>query len=387
MKEKNTNTAFFIGITLAVCFISGGFGFKTIRDLKNEQKELKEEIKDLEKENNEDDNPNIGEGLVVIEVDDLENMVNNKETFILVYSSDYCSHCIEYKPILKKVLNDYNLTAYEIKSDNIGNTDIETFKNIVDVTGTPTTMFFKDGKEISTSSRLKGSKTYDELVDFFTILGFIDDNQNIVDNTVVVPEVAGKTVSEVIAELQELGFEIADATIKISNDKVEEGKVVKTNPPSGSKRKKGTVITIYISTGDSKVTIEDYVGKNVLTVKGRLEAQGITVFVERKEVDNPEYYDENIIIEQSVKPGEKLGVKDTITLYIPDIEIKYPNFTDGTWTVEDVQQFCDEYDVTLKIVEESNKSYDEGTIFYQSRKEGYIVVSGTTLTIKVSSSE
>ncbi len=200
---------------------------------------------------------------------------------------------------------------------------------------------------------------------------------------IIIPEVAGKTVSEVIADLQELGFEIADATIEISDDKVEEGKVVKTNPPSGAKRTTGTTVTIYISTGDSKVTIEDYVGKNVLTVKGRLEAQGITVFVERKEVDDPEDYEDNIIMEQSVKAGEKLSVKDTITLIIPDIVTEYPDFTSDDWTVEDVQQFCDEYDVTLKIVEESNNSYDEGTIFYQSRKEGYTVASGTTLTIKV----
>lgn len=202
---------------------------------------------------------------------------------------------------------------------------------------------------------------------------------------ITVPEVAGKTVSEVVNELQDLGFEVADETVDISDDKVEEGKVVKTNPPSGAKRTEGTVVTIYVSTGDSKYEIEDYTGKNYLEVKGALEAYNILVYVEKKDVKNPEDYDEGEIIDQDVKAGEKLGARDSITLYIPNVDAKYPDFTDGSYTVEDVQQFCDKHNITLEIVNEENSSYDEGTIFKQSRPEGYTVTSGTKLIIYVAS--
>ncbi len=202
---------------------------------------------------------------------------------------------------------------------------------------------------------------------------------------IIVPEVAGKTQSEVISELQELGFEIADETKEISDEKIEEGKVVKTSPPSGAKRTKGTKVTIFVSTGNSKITVEDYVGKNYLEVKGALEAQGITVYITTEEVDDPEEYESGEIIKQSVEAGQKLSARDSIELFIPDIVTQYPDFTDGTWTEEDVQRFCDEYGVTLKIKREANSS-DDGTIFYQSRKEGYTVISGTSLTIKVSDS-
>ena len=202
---------------------------------------------------------------------------------------------------------------------------------------------------------------------------------------ITVPEVAGKTVSEVVNELQDLGFEVADETVDISDDKVEEGKVVKTNPPSGAKRTEGTVVTIYVSTGDSKYEIEDYKGKNYLEVKGALEAYNILVYVEKKDVKNPEDYDEGEIIDQDVKAGEKLGARDSITLYIPNVDAKYPDFTDGSYTVEDVQQFCDKHNITLEIVNEENSSYDEGTIFKQSRPEGYTVTSGTKLIIYVAS--
>ena len=204
----------------------------------------------------------------------------------------------------------------------------------------------------------------------------------------VVPEVAGKTVSEVIKELEDLGFEVADDTESTSDPNIEEGKVVKTSPLSGSKRAKGTTVTIYVSTGDSKIEIEDYTGKDYKEVRGALEAQGIRVFIYKEEVDNPEDYEEDVIIKQSVKAGEKLSSNDSIELYIADIVTEYPDFTDeeASYTVEDVQSFCDEYDITLEVVREANTSYDDGYIFYQSRKKGYTVTSGGTLTIKVADS-
>lgn len=202
---------------------------------------------------------------------------------------------------------------------------------------------------------------------------------------IIVPEVAGKTVSEVVSELQEMGFEIADETKEISDDKVPEGKVVKTNPPSGAKRTKGTVITIFVSTGDSKVTVEDYTGRNYLEVKGALESQGITVYITFEEVDDPDDYESGEIMKQSVEAGQKLGARDSIELFVPDIVTEYPDFTDGSWTEEDVRQFCEEYGVTLKVKREVHGT-DDGTIFYQSREEGYTVISGTTLTIKISDS-
>lgn len=200
---------------------------------------------------------------------------------------------------------------------------------------------------------------------------------------ILVPDVSGKTVSEAITILQEQGFEVADEQVEISDDEVTEGNVVKTNPASNSKRTKGTIVTLYISTGDEKYEIQDYTGKNYLEVKGSLEAFGITVNVKKIEVDEPDKYEANVIISQDVDAGSKLGAKDVITLYIPDIVTTYPDFTDGTYTVDDVKAFCDKYGVTLDI--KYVDTYDKDVIGYQSRSKGYTVTSNTTLTIKVGS--
>ena len=200
---------------------------------------------------------------------------------------------------------------------------------------------------------------------------------------IVVPNVAGKSVSEVIKELQDLGFEVADEQVEISDDEIAKGAVVKTNPASGSKRTEGTTITIYVSTGDSKHEIEDYKGRNYLEVKGELEAYGIIVYVNKNEVNDPDKYEEDIIMGQDVEAGSKLGARDSITLYIPNITTQYPDFTDGSYTVDDVQKFCDKYGVTLNVTQEVDSTHEEGTIIKQSRAKGFTVMSGTTFTITV----
>ena len=201
---------------------------------------------------------------------------------------------------------------------------------------------------------------------------------------VPVPDVTGKDLTKAISVLQDAGFKVADEQEEITSDEVEEGDVVKTTPAAGSKKAKGTTITIYVSTGSSKVEIKDYTGKNYYEVKGNLEAHGINVIVEKKDVESEDDYEASEIIDQSVEDGKKLGSGDTITLYIPNIVTKYPDFTDGTYTIEDVEAFCEEYGITLKITYvENDGSYEVDTIIDQSRKEGYTVARNTTLTIKV----
>ena len=200
-----------------------------------------------------------------------------------------------------------------------------------------------------------------------------------------VPDVSGKTEKEAVEIIQDAGFEVTDNAVDISDDTIEEGLIVKTSPPAGAKRAKGQKITLYISTGDSKITVEDYTGKQYLQVKGALEEHGVYVYVEKKEVKDSKKLEAGQIIEQSVKPGEKLGARDSITLYIPRVDEKYPDFTDGSYNgkQEKIQEYCDEHGVTLVIEEVSTSSYNPGTIISQSRAAGSTVASGTTLKIKI----
>lgn len=201
-----------------------------------------------------------------------------------------------------------------------------------------------------------------------------------------VPDVTNMSVTKAIDELQNAGFKVSDEQQEISSTDIDEGNIVKTNPAAGSKRTKGTSITLYVSIGDTKITIENYKDKNYLEIKGALEALGLRVVVEKKEVDENSNIKDGQIIEQSVAEGEKLSVGETITLYIPDIISKFPNFTDGSYSVSEVQKFCDEHNIKLEVEEVETSDYQEGAIYYQNKPEGYTIAEGVTLKIRVAKS-
>lgn len=206
------------------------------------------------------------------------------------------------------------------------------------------------------------------------------------EKEIEVPEVTNMTINEAVKILQDNGFTVSDEQQEQSSSEIPEGRIIKTNPPVGSKRTKNTTITLYVSIGDTKITMENYVGKNYLEVKGALEALGLQVLVEKKAVDNPETAKDGEIIEQSTKEGDKLSKGDMITLYIPDIVSKYPNFLDGSYTIEEISKFCEEYGITLETKEEIKEGVEEGTIVGQSKPEGYVIRAGQNLTITIAKS-
>ena len=198
-----------------------------------------------------------------------------------------------------------------------------------------------------------------------------------------IPDVTNYTVTDAIKALQDAGFVVSDEQREEANENVDEGRVSRTTPAIGSIRKEGTEVIIYRSLGDIKVTIEDYTGKDASEIKGKLEALNLQVIISMKEIDVEEAsnYKEGVIIEQSVKAGEKLSEGSTITLYVPKLENKYPDFKE--YSVSEVESFCEEYGVNLTKQEVETTEYAEGTIFYQSRSAGSTVVSGAKLTIKI----
>ena len=200
-----------------------------------------------------------------------------------------------------------------------------------------------------------------------------------------VPDVTNYTVTEAIKALQDAGFVVSDEQREEANENVEEGRVSRTSPAIGSIRKEGTEIIIYRSLGDVKVAIEDYTGKNASEIKGKLEALKLQVIISKKDISSDEAgdYKEGIIIEQSVAAGEKVSEGSSITLYVPKLDNKYPDFVADNYSVSEVEDFCNEYGVNLTKQEVETTEHAAGTIFYQSRAAGTTVVSGAKLTIKI----
>ena len=202
---------------------------------------------------------------------------------------------------------------------------------------------------------------------------------------VKVPDVSGLSVKEASDILEKKGFNVSDEVKSDYTDEIEKGKVSKTEPAARKIVKKGASIVLYKSKGSEKVTVEDYIGKNYLKVQATLEAKGISVLIEYREVDDKSKYKgkEDIIIDQSVKNGTNLVKDDSITLYLPRMTKEYPDFVSEAWTIEEVQTFCDEYGITLEVEEVIDDTKEEGTIIYQSRPAGSEIAEKVSIKIKV----
>ena len=198
-----------------------------------------------------------------------------------------------------------------------------------------------------------------------------------------VPDVQGMTVKQARTTLEDKGFEVSGKTKKESSDEVDEDKVIGTDPEIGETLKEGSEITLIVSTGSEKIEIEDYTGEDFEKVKAELEAAGINVVSYEKDVSKDENVEEGTILEQDVEVGTKLGEGDTITFTIPNIYVSYPNFTDGTYTREDVQKFCDENGITLNVTEVQDIQSENGAIVYQNMAAGSKVSKGANLRIKI----
>ncbi|MDE5587176.1 MAG: PASTA domain-containing protein, partial [Bacilli bacterium] len=217
------------------------------------------------------------------------------------------------------------------------------------------------------------------VVSFFLIVPYFTKTPD-----VEIPKVAEMTVIEAEKVLKKAGFEVAIETMKEESD-IEEGLVTRTSPAAGRTVKKGTVITIYESTGEMVYEVEDYKGRDYLEVKTELEKiYGLKVHNEERESDDSEEYTSQQIIGQNVEPGTTLTKGEEITLYTPKAdEGLFPDMVEEEWTVDDVQAFCDKYGVLLTVEPVITTEYPEGKVLSQSRSPKTQAIKGSRFKITV----
>lgn len=113
--------------------------------------------------------------LIELTYKELEEKINKKESFVLVFTQTQCSHCHEYKPILKRTLAKKKFYAYEVVLDNLSKQEKAKLNDIANVSGTPTTVFIIDGEEVNSSSRLVGIQQEDKIVNRLKYYGYIKE--------------------------------------------------------------------------------------------------------------------------------------------------------------------------------------------------------------------
>ena len=100
-----------------------------------------------------------------IDYSKLEEMINNKESFILEVVQTGCSHCEEFSPRFKAVLKTNDEEAYSLNLYNMTDDELKKFNELTtSVSGTPTVLYFEDGKE--TSHKINGAVSNEKIEEF-----------------------------------------------------------------------------------------------------------------------------------------------------------------------------------------------------------------------------
>ena len=103
----------------------------------------------------------------------LEEMLNNKETFILEVVQDGCHNCESFEPKFEKILSENKLTAKMINLTNLSKEENNSFSNLYNVSGTPTVIFIEKGEEKQISKRIVGNVSKDKVITKLKTAGYI----------------------------------------------------------------------------------------------------------------------------------------------------------------------------------------------------------------------
>ena len=105
---------------------------------------------------------NEGNHIKEITYREYKDKINSSDYTIVLLATPTCSHCMAYKPLMNKVANEYNLEINYVNVSSSGMTNdeynelhdsISVLKDVYSdgypVIPTPTTILFKDGKEVA----------------------------------------------------------------------------------------------------------------------------------------------------------------------------------------------------------------------------------------------
>lgn len=199
---------------------------------------------------------------------------------------------------------------------------------------------------------------------------------------VKVPDLSKKTEDEAKAALKELrlGVNVQTGT----SDDVPEGQVYDQSPAAGTKVDVHTQVTINISSGKEKFSLDDVTGMQYQQAQAQLENDGLVVSLE---FDYSDSVGSDKVISTSPKAGSQVAKGDTITITASKgKETKttiVPNLLGRN--IDDAIQMIKDAGLTYNgKSSDYSDSYSENQVMNQSISAGKTVEEGTTISLTVS---
>ena len=195
--------------------------------------------------------------------------------------------------------------------------------------------------------------------------------------TIAIPDVAGQTVAEAKETLKKANFEIGEEKSEAS-EKVEEGRIIRTDPDAGTGRKEGTKINLVVSSGKQSFQLSNYIGRKSTDVIAELKQNKVPENLIKIEEEESSESEAGTVLRQSPAAGTTydLSKASTITLTVAKkvTSVAMPSYTGSSleFTKNNLVQIVGIKEANIEVVEVSTApdGTAEGTVVEQSPKAG-----------------
>ena len=190
-----------------------------------------------------------------------------------------------------------------------------------------------------------------------------------------VPDVSGKTQEAARKMLERAGFKIANVRVEDSAD-IKKDHVTRTDPDADSFADKGTLITLYIASGLTKIP-DGLVGQSKDIVVSQLENFGFTTDVVKEDSDN---VPEGSVTRLNPSSGSSVKPHSSITVYVSQgaSKVEVPSIDLGTVTFKQAKKILEAKG--LRVVSDS-MAKDDDIVMSMSEEAGSKVEKGKEITL------
>ena len=195
--------------------------------------------------------------------------------------------------------------------------------------------------------------------------------------TIAIPDVAGQTVAEAKETLKKANFEIGEEKSEAS-EKVEEGRIIRTDPSAGTTRKEGSKINLIVSSGKQSFQLSNYIGRKSTDVIAELKQKKVPENLIKIEEEESSESEAGTVLRQSPAAGTTydLSKASTITLTVAKkvTSVAMPSYIGSSleFTKNNLVQIVGIKEANIEVVEVSTAPAGtaEGTVIEQSPKAG-----------------
>ena len=195
--------------------------------------------------------------------------------------------------------------------------------------------------------------------------------------TIAIPNVAGQTVAEAKETLKKANFEIGEEKSEAS-EKMEEGRIIRTDPDAGTGRKEGTKINLVVSSGKQSFQLSNYIGRKSTDVIAELKQNKVPENLIKIEEEESSESEAGTVLRQSPAAGTTydLSKASTITLTVAKkvTSVAMPSYIGSSleFTKNNLVQIVGIKEANIEVVEVSTApdGTAEGTVVEQSPKAG-----------------